>query len=37
VPFQWSETILNAVLLAAAWMIADSYRDTPWFAADKRS
>jgi uncharacterized membrane protein len=37
VPFQWSEAILNAVLLAAAWMIADSYRDMPWFAADKRS
>jgi uncharacterized membrane protein len=37
VPFQWSETILNAVLLAAAWMIADSYRETPWFALDKRS
>ena len=37
VPFQWSETILNAVLLAGAWMIADSYRNTPWFAADKRS
>jgi uncharacterized membrane protein len=29
-PFQWSETILNAVLLAAAWMIADSYRDRPF-------
>ena len=37
VPFQWSETILNAVVLAGAWMIADSYRDTSWFAADKRS
>jgi uncharacterized membrane protein len=32
VPFQWSETILNAALLAGAWMIADSYRDTPWLA-----
>lgn len=28
VPFQWSETILNAALLAAAWMVADSYQDT---------
>jgi uncharacterized membrane protein len=25
VPFQWSETILNAALLAGAWVIADSY------------
>ncbi len=35
-PFQWSETILNAALLAAAWMVADSYRDTPWLAADSQ-
>jgi uncharacterized membrane protein len=28
-PFQWSETILNAALLAGAWVIADSYRETP--------
>ena len=34
VPFQWSETILNAALLAAAWMVADSYQNTPWLAAD---
>jgi uncharacterized membrane protein len=26
VPFQWSETILNAALLAAAWVVADSYQ-----------
>ena len=24
-PFQWSETILNAALLAGAWMVAGSY------------
>jgi uncharacterized membrane protein len=36
VPFQWSETILNTALLAAAWMLADSYRNTPWLAADNR-
>ena len=36
VPFQWSETILNAALLAGAWVIADSYRDTPWLAAKCR-
>lgn len=33
--FQWSETILNAALLAGAWMIADSYRDKPWLAASR--
>ena len=27
-PFQWSETILNAALMAAAWLVADSYRGT---------
>lgn len=30
IPFQWSETILNAALLAAAWVIAESYRDVLW-------
>lgn len=25
VPFQWSETILNAALLAGAWLVAESY------------
>ncbi len=27
---QWSETILNAALLAGAWIMADSYRGTWW-------
>jgi len=36
VPFQWSETILNTALLAAAWVIADSYRNTLWLAANNR-
>jgi uncharacterized membrane protein len=36
VPFQWSETILNTALLAAAWVIADSYRNTPWLATNNR-
>jgi hypothetical protein len=36
VPFQWSETILNTALLAAAWVIADSYRNAPWLAANGR-
>ena len=34
VPFQWSETILNAALLAAAWTIADSYQSTPSLVVD---
>lgn len=36
VPFQWSETILNAALLAAAWIVADSYRNMPWLVGDSR-
>jgi len=35
-PFQWSETILNVALLAAAWMVADSYRNTPGLVADSQ-
>jgi uncharacterized membrane protein len=30
-PFQLSETILNVALLAAGWVVADSYRGTRWF------
>jgi hypothetical protein len=35
-PFQWSETFLNAALLAGAWVMTDSYRDTPWLTSNNR-
>ncbi len=28
--FEWGETVTTWVLAAAAWMVTDSYRDTPW-------
>jgi uncharacterized membrane protein len=34
-PFQWSETILNVALLAAGWVVADSYRGTGWFVINR--
>jgi uncharacterized membrane protein len=31
-PFQWGEIVATCVLAASGWVVADSYRGTPWLA-----
>jgi hypothetical protein len=35
--FQWGEAAVTWVLTSAGWVLTDSWRATPWFAAKTRS
>jgi uncharacterized membrane protein len=36
-PFQWGEFASNLALVAAGWVVADSYRGAPWLVASRPS